>query len=53
MAAFLNVEMPTDWASYYQNQMAEFFDTDGFAGDPAPQPDCTCPIEPETCRFLP
>ena len=53
MAAFYNPEIPVDWATYYRNQMAEYFDTKGYSEGISPEPDCPCPIESETCRFLP
>jgi len=53
LAAFYNPEIPVDWSAYYQNQMAEFFDAEGYADEETPEPDCPCPVEPGTCRFLP
>lgn len=53
MAAFYNPGIATDWAAYYQNQMAEYYDTDAHAAESSPEVDCACPFTPETCRFLP
>jgi hypothetical protein len=52
MAAFYNPEIATDWARYYQTQMAEYYDTEGFASEPSPEVDCPCPMQAETCRWL-
>ena len=55
MASFYNTEITTNWSKYYQNQMAEYFLTEGFANDPALDIDCSCDAfrGKETCRFLP
>lgn len=55
MASFVNPDIATNWSAYYQNQMADYFDTEGFAADPDPQPDCTCAgfRGEEPCPYLP
>jgi len=53
MAALYNPKIATNWAAYYRNQMAEHYDTDGQAADPAPEVDCASPLTPGTGRFLP
>jgi hypothetical protein len=55
MASFVNPDIATNWSAYYQNQMADYFDTEGFADDPSPEPDCSCAgFRGETsCPYLP
>jgi len=55
MASFYNPHIATNWSAYYQNQMADYFETEGFADDPAPNPDCSCASfrGEEACPYLP
>lgn len=53
--AFSDSRLPLNWAAYSQNQMAEFFESEGYSALPQgeyPVPDCPCPVSPEGCRFL-
>ena len=57
--AFPDKTLPVNWGAYNQNQMAEFFDTDGYSKGPDPDIewkiqnlDCDCPLSAGNCRFL-
>jgi hypothetical protein len=55
MASFVNPHIATNWSAYYQHQMADYLDTEGFVADPSPQPDCSCAAfrGEEDCPWLP
>jgi len=55
MASFVNPDIATNWSAYYQAQMADYFDTEGFEDDPSPEPDCSCAAfrGEEPCPYLP
>jgi len=52
MASFSNPELPVDWSTYYQSQMAEYFDTEGYRDEPMMDPDCPCPVSADSCDYL-
>ncbi len=47
-----NPEEQFRWGQYTQNQMAEFFITDGYSLQEPLDLDCPCPLDAETCRFI-
>ena len=55
--AFPDSTLPVNWGAYNQNQIAEFFLTEGYSegfgveGE-IPGLDCDCPLSADTCRFL-